>query len=48
MQGIISNFKGGRHTQIMNQMIIVVDSLKNREEAAKLVGKKSSMEKPCK
>ena len=47
MEGIIVNFKGGRHTQIMNQMIIVVDSVKNREEAAKLVGKKVVWKSPA-
>ncbi len=47
MQGIIANFKGGRHTQVTNQMIIVVDSVKNKEEAAKLVGKKVIWKSPA-
>ena len=47
MQGTIVNFKGGRHTQITNQMIIVVDSVKNKEEAAKLVGKKVVWKSPA-
>ncbi len=47
MQGIIVNFKGGRHTQVTNQMIIVVDSVKNREQAAKLVGKRVFWKSPA-
>ena len=47
MQGTIVNFKGGRHTQVTNQMIIVVDSVKNKEEAAKLVGKKVIWKSPA-
>lgn len=47
MQGIIANFKGGRHTQVTNQMIIVIDSVKNKEEAAKLVGKKVIWKSPA-
>ncbi|PLW79556.1 50S ribosomal protein L35ae [Candidatus Woesearchaeota archaeon] len=40
MEGTIVNFRSGRHTQYDNQMIVVVDSLKSREDASKLVGKK--------
>ncbi len=47
MQGTIVNFKGGRHTQVGNQMIIAVDSVKNKEEAAKLVGKKVVWKSPA-
>jgi large subunit ribosomal protein L35Ae len=39
MKAVIVNFKGGRHTQVGNQMIIKVESVDNREKAAKLVGK---------
>ncbi len=47
MQGTIVNFKGGRHTQVTNQMIIVVDSVKNKEDANKLVGKKVIWKSPA-
>jgi len=40
MNGIIVNYKGGRHTQVTNQMIVTVEDLTSREQAAKLVGKK--------
>ncbi|OVE75097.1 50S ribosomal protein L35ae [archaeon D22] len=40
MEGTIVNFRSGRHTQYDNQMIVVVSSLNNREEASKVVGKK--------
>jgi len=39
MKGIIVNYKGGKHTQVTNQMIITVESVSTKEEAAKLVGK---------
>jgi large subunit ribosomal protein L35Ae len=40
MEGVIVNYRTGRHTQYDNQMIISVSTLTSREEAAKLVGKK--------
>jgi len=39
MKAVIVNFKGGRHTQIGNQMIVKVESVDSREKASKLVGK---------
>ena len=42
MEGIIVNFRGGRHTQYNNQMIIEVEELKDREKAKSVVGKKVS------
>ncbi len=39
MKGTISNFKGGRHTQSPNQMIVVVEDVTDKEKAAELVGK---------
>ena len=41
MEGIISNFRGGRHTQYGNQMILIVASVDSKEKAEKLVGKKA-------
>ena len=40
MNGIIVNYKGGKHTQVTNQMIIALAGVSSREEASKLVGKK--------
>ena len=40
MNGIIVNYKIGKHTQTTNQMIIKISDIKTREAAAKLVGKK--------
>jgi len=39
MEGIISSFRGGVHTQKGNHMIVLVDGVSTREEAEKLVGK---------
>lgn len=40
MEGIIVNYKQGRHNQTTNQMIIKVSEVDNKEKASKLVGKK--------
>jgi large subunit ribosomal protein L35Ae len=39
MKAIIVNFRGGRHTQYNNHMILKPAGLTKREEAEKLVGK---------
>jgi large subunit ribosomal protein L35Ae len=39
MKGVIVNYKGGKHTQVTNQMIIATEEVTSRDEAAKLVGK---------
>lgn len=39
MKGIIVNYKGGKHTQVTNQMIVTVEKIDDKEAAAKLVGK---------
>lgn len=39
MNGIIVNYKGGKHTQVTNQMIIAPEDVTSRDDAAKLVGK---------
>ncbi|MBI2672593.1 50S ribosomal protein L35ae [Candidatus Woesearchaeota archaeon] len=39
MEGILANFRRGRHTLRNKQMIVHLDSLKNKEEARKLIGK---------
>lgn len=40
MEGIIVNYKQGRHNQTTNQMIIKVSEVDSKEKAEKLVGKK--------
>lgn len=47
MKATIVNFKGGRHTQVGNQMIISVDGVTSREAAAQLVGKKVQWTTPA-
>jgi len=39
MEGVIKNFKRGRKTQTMNQMIVVVKGVEKKEKAKELVGK---------
>ncbi len=36
------NFRGGRHTQYSNQMVISVEGVSDKEKAASLVGKSIS------
>ena len=40
MNGVIVNYKSGKHTQTTNQMIVQAQGVSSREEASKLVGKK--------
>ena len=40
MEAIISNFRLGRHTKSEKQMVIVVKSVKTKEQAEKLKNKK--------
>ncbi len=40
MNGVIVNYKGGKHTQVGNQMIIILEGVSTKEDAEKLVGKK--------
>ncbi|HII16196.1 MAG TPA: 50S ribosomal protein L35ae [Nanoarchaeota archaeon] len=40
MEGIVCNFRQGRHTQKNRHMIIEVHGVASKEKAAKLVGKK--------
>lgn len=39
MNGTIVNYKGGKHTQVTNQMIIIIEGITTKDEAEKLVGK---------
>ena len=47
MEGVIKNFKRARHHQTTNQMIVYIDSVNNKEDAAKLVGKKVMWKSPA-
>ncbi len=47
MEGVISNYKGGRHTQVGNQMIIIPAGSDSKENAEKFVGKKVTWESPA-
>jgi len=40
MNGMIINFRRGRHTQYTNQAIIQVDNVKSKEDAEKMLNKK--------
>ena len=40
MEGIIVNFRQGKQTQTNNQMVVKVESVKNKEEAKSLINKK--------
>jgi len=40
MEGIISSFRRGVHHTYSNQMIVLVNSIDNKDKASKLVGKK--------
>jgi len=39
MNGTIVNFRGGKHTQTNNQMVILAEGVSTKDAAAKLVGK---------
>ncbi len=39
MEGIIKNFRRGRHTQKTTHMIVYLSNMDTREKASKLVGK---------
>ena len=47
MEGSIVNFRRGRHTQYTNQMIVLVDSIENKEKAAALIGKNIVWKSPA-
>ena len=39
MEGIIKNFRRGRHTKSNNHMVVCVAGIDSKEKASKLVGK---------
>ena len=48
MEGIITSFRRGRKTQTMNQIVILVQGVDNKEKAGKLVGKEVKWVSPGK
>jgi len=46
MKGTIVNFRGGRHTQYSNHMVIIAEGVDSKEKAEKLVGKKVVWKSP--
>ncbi|MBU4284578.1 MAG: 50S ribosomal protein L35ae [Nanoarchaeota archaeon] len=48
MEGVIMNFRGGRHTQYDNQMIMLVDGVDSKEKSNALIGKKVVWSSPAK
>ena len=47
MKGTIVNFRGGRHTQRSNQMIVAPEGVSGKEGAQKLVGKSVVWKSPA-
>jgi large subunit ribosomal protein L35Ae len=46
MEAVIEHFRGGRHNQINNQMIIIVNGINKREKTKTLLGKKVIWKSP--
>lgn len=46
MEGVISNFRGGRHNQINNQMIVIINGIDKKEKTKDLIGKKVVWKSP--
>ena len=40
MNGIILSYRRGKHTQNVNQMLVEVEGIDNKEKAEKMLGKK--------
>lgn len=40
MEGVITNFRLSNHNKNLNQVILEIDGINNRKDAAKLIGKK--------
>ena len=47
MEGVIKNFRRGRHTQNTSHMIIYLSSTDTKEKAAKLIGKEVVWKSPA-
>jgi len=47
MEGFITNFRGGRHTQYNNQMIVLARGIDSKEKTSALIGKKVIWSSPA-
>lgn len=47
MNGVISNFRLGRHTKSEKQVVVIVKTVKTREEAEKLKNKQVTWTSPA-
>jgi len=47
MEGVIVNFCGGRHTQVGNQMVVLVSGIDSKDKAAAVVGKTVTWKSPA-
>ena len=48
MEGIVVNFRRGRHTVYTNQVLIKIDGVDSREKAQEFIGKKVEWKTPGK
>jgi len=48
MEGVIVNYRGGRHTQVTNQMIVLPTGVSTKEKAQALIGKEVTWTSPGK
>jgi large subunit ribosomal protein L35Ae len=46
MEAVISNFRGGRHNQINNQMILIINGIDKKEKTKEFIGKKVIWKSP--
>ena len=46
MKGIILSYRRGKHTQNVNQMLVEVEGIDNKEKAEKMLGKKLVWKSP--
>lgn len=46
MKGIILSYRRGKHTQNVNQMLVEVEGIDNKEKAEKIVGKEIIWKSP--
>ena len=47
MKAVVVNFRGGKHTQIHNELVLQVEGVDSKEKAAALVGKVVTWKSPA-
>jgi large subunit ribosomal protein L35Ae len=47
MEGILVNFRLGKHTKSPNQMVLQIEGIDSKEKAAKLAGKEVAWKTPA-